>query len=171
MPSAGQLGVAARDLGILDPQQPGRPLDLGDLDTQRAEDVGELARDEAATDDRHPPRQLVHPHDGVAGVHAALRVDPVESVDVEQVGARPGGDDDAVGGDLLTGRQRKATLADETGRRGIHGHEVLAAPVALAARGDLVDPVGEDAVADRRPVDADVAADRHAEALRPRATR
>lgn len=109
--------------------------------------------------------RLVDPHHRVARVDAAGGVDAVEAVDVEQVGARAGRDDHAVGRDLLTRRQREATLPDETGGRGIHGHVVLAAPVALSTRGDLVDPVGEDPVADGRPVDGDVAADMHPEPL------
>ena len=79
----GDLGVALRDLHLLHSQQVCRALHLRDVHAERREDVGQLARDEPTTDDRHPRRELLEAHHRVGGVHAPCGVGPSEPVDVQ----------------------------------------------------------------------------------------
>ena len=82
----GEGCVALGDFGLFLAENRCAALDLGHLDAQCAEDVGELAPHEAAADDGHPLRQGVQPHDGVAGVQPAARVRLAQAVDGDTVG-------------------------------------------------------------------------------------
>ena len=148
-------GVGPGDRLVLVLQEPLAPVHPGDVAAQPVEDVRELRRDEATPDDDHAFGQRRHPHDRVAGVDAAVGVDPVQPGYVQQPGPAAGGDDPAVRGHGHAGAGVEGHRAGEPGLLVVDGDVVGLVAVGLAVVGDGVD-AAEDPVPDRRPVGADL---------------
>ncbi len=143
----GRLGVALRHLDLVVAQQRVPALQLGHRHPERGEDVRHLAGDEAAPDDHHPVGEGLEAHHRVGGVHAVLGVGPAQAVDVETHRVAAGGDDEPLGGHLLTGREGEPALPGEGGVCAVEGRVRLPAAKGLATGRDRVDPP-EDPVAD-----------------------
>ena len=158
-----QLGEPPRDQVVLLAQQAATALEPGHLHAERVEDVGELRRHEAATDDRQAARQLLHAHDGVAGVDAELGGRLAQTVDGEHRDARARGHDDLVGRDGRAGAGVDLLGSDEPCAPVEHRDVRVLAPVLLAAGRDLVDPPREDPVAHLAPAHLRVAGEGRAE--------
>src|SRR5699024_4470793 len=143
-------GEFVRGLFVDVSQQAGPTGEDGHLGAEGGEDVGELHGDDAGADDDQPFRLCGTAHDGVRGEDGiALGVDAsrVEAGNRGDEGMGAGGNDDAVGGDVLPGGGAHTLLAGEVN---VFGHDgdvrlPVAAAILASAGLDGVD-AGEDAV-------------------------
>ena len=137
-------------------QEAGTASQDGHLGAERSEDMGEFHSHDPGADDDQASRLFGTAHHSVGsehGVFVGVDAGGVEPCDIGDERVGPGGDDDAIGGDLLTGGCAHGLLSGEVNVFGNNCHVGLSiAAAVLASSGlDRVD-AGEDAFLESGPI-------------------